>query len=224
MSPRPRFASLPPQRSAAILRAAAEELATHGLAGASTNRIIARAGVSKGALYYYFDDKQDLFLTALRDAVERAAAEIGELRHFDDARSFWDAMQDLYERITSFVIREPVIAGLLKVALAQPPGGGMDEVIRAYIGRARTGFRNILAQGVRLGAVRDDLPLDLLIDVVFAIGDSMDRWTLAHWDSLGPEELAAYPRRILGMHLRAIAPGALLRERIGESDRHPEPD
>ncbi|MBL8975425.1 MAG: TetR/AcrR family transcriptional regulator, partial [Myxococcales bacterium] len=75
--PRPRFATLAPDRRAAILAAAAAEFAAHGIDGASYNRIIARAAVSKGAMYYYFDDKQDLLRAVLDDASERAAAAIG---------------------------------------------------------------------------------------------------------------------------------------------------
>jgi AcrR family transcriptional regulator len=85
MSPRPRFLSLPAERRSAILDAACAELSAHGFEKASTNRIIERAGVSKGALYYYFDDKRDLFLTTLRDANERGVEAVGPPREARDA-------------------------------------------------------------------------------------------------------------------------------------------
>ncbi len=37
----------------------------HGYVGASLNRILDDAGISKGAAYYYFDDKADLYATAI---------------------------------------------------------------------------------------------------------------------------------------------------------------
>lgn len=48
-----------------ILRAAVAEFAAHGIGGARIEAIAARAGVNKKLLYYYFSNKDDLFLAAL---------------------------------------------------------------------------------------------------------------------------------------------------------------
>jgi TetR/AcrR family transcriptional regulator len=48
-----------------ILDAALTEFATHGLAGARTERIAAAAGVNKALLYYYFESKEKLYLASL---------------------------------------------------------------------------------------------------------------------------------------------------------------
>ena len=45
---------------------AAREFGEHGFEGASLNHILAEAGVSKGAAYYYFEGKADLFAAAAR--------------------------------------------------------------------------------------------------------------------------------------------------------------
>lgn len=50
---------------AAILRAARDEFAAHGLAGARVDRIAERADVNKRLIYYYFGSKDDLFLAVL---------------------------------------------------------------------------------------------------------------------------------------------------------------
>lgn len=50
---------------AAILRAARDEFAAHGLAGARIDRIAERADLNKRLIYYYFNSKDDLFLAAL---------------------------------------------------------------------------------------------------------------------------------------------------------------
>jgi AcrR family transcriptional regulator len=48
------------QTRAAILHAAAEVFDTYGYAGASINKILARAGVTPGAMYFHFSSKEDL--------------------------------------------------------------------------------------------------------------------------------------------------------------------
>ena len=88
--PRKRFADLEDGRRERILTAAAEEFAGRGYEAASVNRIIAAAGISKGSLYYYFDDKEDLFITVVEHASqqirrETGAPELGELT----AATYW---------------------------------------------------------------------------------------------------------------------------------------
>jgi AcrR family transcriptional regulator len=58
----------------AILLAARDEFANHGLAGARVDRIAERADVNKRLIYYYFGSKDDLFLAVL----ERTYADIRE--------------------------------------------------------------------------------------------------------------------------------------------------
>lgn len=53
---------------AAILLAARDEFAGHGLAGARMDRIAERAQVNKRLIYYYFQSKDDLFLAVLEQA------------------------------------------------------------------------------------------------------------------------------------------------------------
>jgi AcrR family transcriptional regulator len=48
-----------------ILAAAVEEFARYGLGGARVDRIAARAGANKRMLYYYFGNKEALFLAVL---------------------------------------------------------------------------------------------------------------------------------------------------------------
>ena len=56
-------------RPAEIVSAALAVFAEKGFAAARLDDIAARAGVSKGALYLYFETKQDLFGAVVRDAV-----------------------------------------------------------------------------------------------------------------------------------------------------------
>jgi AcrR family transcriptional regulator len=211
MSPRPRFDSLASERQQVILQAAADEFAERGFEAASYNRIIQRSGVSKGAMYYYFDDKRDLYLTVLRDAERRATETIGPLADFDDAHSFWEALRDLYLRITGFVANEPLAAGLIKSAYGAGPAG--DSAYSEFIERVSKQFEGVLSQGIRLGAVRPDMPLDLLLAVTLATGEATDRWALRNPDrltELGPGAISEVAERLLEMHQRLIAPLSLL--------------
>lgn len=69
----------PTDTRAAILDAAAQVMAARGLRDASIDEIAALAGCSKGAVYWHFDSKDDLFFALLEDRVDAPTYEMIEL-------------------------------------------------------------------------------------------------------------------------------------------------
>lgn len=69
-----RFKELPEEKQLSILRAATEVFAKYEYKKAATDLIAAKAGVSKGLLFYYFHNKKDLYLTVF-EYVKRIVAE-----------------------------------------------------------------------------------------------------------------------------------------------------
>lgn len=61
------------QTRARLLEVAREEFAEHGYGDAGTNAVVARAQVTRGALYYHFKDKQALFEAVVERESERLA-------------------------------------------------------------------------------------------------------------------------------------------------------
>lgn len=60
-----------------IVEASGRVLAEHGYVGCSTNRIAAEAGVSKGSLYQYFADKDEILTALARSIADGLMADIG---------------------------------------------------------------------------------------------------------------------------------------------------
>ncbi|MBY6950676.1 TetR family transcriptional regulator [Clostridium botulinum] len=54
--------NIPKDKKEAILEAALEEFAIGGYENASTNKIVEKAGISKGLLFHYFGNKKGLFI------------------------------------------------------------------------------------------------------------------------------------------------------------------
>ena len=95
--PLPRFSKLPAARREAILEAALREFSEHGFEQASLNAILSRTGTSKGAAYYYFADKRDLYVTTLGHALAEVGRRAPALGPVSDAASFWREVARLYE-------------------------------------------------------------------------------------------------------------------------------
>ena len=112
--PRPRFNRLPPVKRERIMEAAAKEFAAHGFDGASLNRILEQAEISKGAAYYYFDDKADVFLTVVQyyrqEVMHNIDLDINQLT----AETFWPTLTETYQRQLVYVLERPWVMGVFK--------------------------------------------------------------------------------------------------------------
>src|SRR3954454_16947033 len=79
--------------TAALLRAAAATFAERGYEAATMDEIAERVGLSKGALYYRYKTKEDLFL-ALVD--ERCAAYVAQLDSAASPGAGWNALSEQF--------------------------------------------------------------------------------------------------------------------------------
>lgn len=177
---RPRFAKLPSHLQQTILRVALDEFAAHGFHEASLNRVIDAAGISKGSMYYYFEDKADLYSHITRTELAGLFALVGPLPELNsgDADEFWRTLEDYYLRLVTALARSPQLAALLRdwaTAVKNPAfqrtQGELEQASLPWIEQA-------LVTGQRLGAVRDDLPSSLLIAVVLGMGEAIDVWLM----------------------------------------------
>lgn len=182
---RRRLENLDPERQKRLFESAAEEFGEKGYDAASLNRIIERSGMSKSSLYYYFDDKADLFTTLLERSLAILFREIGG---FDPGRltadTYWSELEALYRRALAAVGRNPSLVSLGRVfyRLRSDPREGAStgrtfQAVRRWIGV-------VLSRGQELGVVRSDLPGTLLIDCTMGLLEALDRWGVAHWEEL----------------------------------------
>lgn len=204
--PRPRFEKLDPDLKRTILARAAEEFAEHGFEGASYNRIIERSGLSKGAMYYYFDDKQDLFVTTLNDAVKRFIVDTGNIQAATDAESFWREVEAWCRRSLRLFLEEPAAMGLWRTLMKSVErgtgSGALTEVRRA----GRVYMEQFIATGQAVFAIRDDLPPGLLTTVLMAVEEAMDVWFADNVGELDDDELTDLARIMTALYRRIAAP------------------
>jgi AcrR family transcriptional regulator len=185
--PRPRFDKLDPLRRRQILELAAGEFASHGYQHASLNHIIEALGLNKGVFYYYFDSKADLFASVMGMVWQTALPEAMDVERLE-RETFWPGMQCLLRDNHRRMREQPWLAGFLKVLVDAPGASGIDAVVAEQMSAARLWITRLLRRGQEVGAVRTDLPEDLLLDVLTRADQAADRWLLANWDRLTSEE------------------------------------
>lgn len=103
----PRWRRRKDARPGEIVAAALAVFAEKGFAAARLDDIAARAGVSKGALYLYFETKQDLFAAVVREAVSPNLAAVEALATTIDL-PFAQVARLLLGRAAEMMITSPV--------------------------------------------------------------------------------------------------------------------
>lgn len=203
-----RLERLEPTRRDRLFAAAAREFASAGYDAASLGRIAEEAGMSKPALYYYFEDKADLYATVVRTAWQRLAPRGRIDLQTLDREAFWPALETFHRAAFESARREPWLLTVWKLAYHAPPPGAPAAVVGEVFDEARAFQKSLLRRGQELGVVRADLPEDLLIAILTGIDDAADHWLADHWESLGFEEVARLSRLVLETIRRALGPVA----------------
>jgi AcrR family transcriptional regulator len=194
LMPRQRFYNLPAAARDKLLELALNEFAERGFDEASLNEILARAGLSKGAYYYYFDDKEDLFATAIDRVVDSMLSRLPlpafeELTHED----FWPTVESSLERwLEMFDSLKTLFRVLPYVTAARRSSPRFAPVLA----RAHTLWRTIIEAGQRVGCVRTDIPNDLLVRLVEANDLVLDAQFFASHQKLTRKALESHMRLV----------------------------
>lgn len=155
----------PERTRAKILDAATLEFSRYGLGGARVDRIATRAGANKRMLYYYFGDKEALFLAVLENAYAgiRGAERALHLLDLDPLR----AVQRLVAFTWRYYLDHPEFLSLLNSEnLHHARHLKRSRNIRAMNSPTIAVLGEILKRGERAGQFRRGVdPLQLYISI-----------------------------------------------------------
>jgi AcrR family transcriptional regulator len=202
--PRPRFAKLDPAKQEAILHAALDAFASEGYEGASYNQIIERSGISKGAMYYYFDDKEDLYVTVVRHELEELLQRFHQLPEVKDAAGFWRMLADIMMQAQAFVAAEPKKIMLLRSLMKLRSQGTRSPLIQELYELGRSFSEAMIRLGQSVGAVRADMPFALMVNLITAVDEAGDRWMLEHVDLQDAEAMSQYGELFIDLLRRMV--------------------
>lgn len=152
----PRWRRRPDDRPDQIIKAALEVFGERGLAKAKLQDIAERAGISKGTIYLYFPNKEELFREMIRRtavaAIERAE-NVTKGTPTDQVIAFMKAYWQL--------VRSPVFSAIYRLVLGELHQ--FPDLARFYADEVVARVQGILAEiidrGVRTGAFREIEPM-----------------------------------------------------------------
>ena len=146
-------------RPGEIVQAALEVFAEKGFAAAKLDEIAARAGISKGALYLYFETKEDIFRAVVREAVVPNLTMV-EAALSQSTIAFPDLVQMLFTRI-AVMVETSRLGAVAKLVIGEsrnfPELARVwhDEVVSRALGALTRALEKAQVRGeIRLGDPR----------------------------------------------------------------------
>ena len=182
----------------------------------TTIRMVAeRAGVSVGSVFTTFESKVDIFNHILFEKFELLFAELQRISPYlkGTARDRIASLMSIAYGV------ECLQLDLMISHLAASHGWPrrIEEESSKRHARLLGLFREALVQGVAAGEVREDVDLDLFVDMLFAV--YLRNYRTAAYASHTPEQLSALTERQLSVLFQGVAasPTAAAPARAGEA-------
>jgi AcrR family transcriptional regulator len=161
---------LPEARRDAVLAAAEAEFAANGFSRGSLNVIAREAGVAKGSLFQYFDDKVDLFAHLCDRAVQRIGEAMSDqVDALDWSAGFFPACEQLLLAWVDYFVEHPVDR-TLSAAVFLEPDPTARAAARAIIDEHLLAFlQPIVVEAQRDGQLRADADLDAFLAMLLVL-------------------------------------------------------
>ena len=183
--PLPTWENLPADKRDRVLDAAAAEFGRCGFSSGSLNTIAREAGIAKGSLFQYFDDKLDLYAHVCDVISERVRVEMERrLIELDPTRPFFDFVADALTAWVDYFDAHPVERGVTAATNLE-----MDA-------DARTAVRSVAHAHY----------LDALRPLIETARDRGDIRAAADVDALMAYLLLLLPHLALAQHVEGIDP------------------
>jgi AcrR family transcriptional regulator len=156
--------NLPEDKRRRITRAALAEFGTRGFSTGSLNVIAREAGIAKGSLFQYFDDKLDLFVTVCEAAAASTKAAALEGVDLEEA-PYFDSVRVLVANWLRFFRKNPI-----ERASAYAAAHEMDAAARTAVGGVTNqAYVEVLRPMAERAEARGELRAGVDIDQLVAL-------------------------------------------------------
>lgn len=203
------FLNLPEEKRKRIIEVALEEFASKSYAKASLSNIVKRAGIAKGSMYQYFQDKEALYRYLLELAAEEKMVFLRSVEISSDG-DFFETLEKVLLAGVQFNLAHPQLSRI--IANAMEPTG--EEIIQDFVIRGRKMaykyFKDMVVRAQEGGEVRADIDIRLTAHLINSmLGEGLTNHIL---DTLGVElrEFIVDPE--LGRNLTSVKINEIIRE------------
>lgn len=169
--PKPTFLNLPDEKRTRITELALDEFSTYPYRQASLSRIVSRAGIAKGSMYQYFENKLDLYRWLVTQELELRRSQWVESQRDPAAtdqaspdtqaqpgrQSLFDGLEQLVTTRVGFMLAHPRLARLAASAMEPSADAELRELHGALWRKQIDDLTQRLTEARRLGEIRETI-------------------------------------------------------------------
>jgi AcrR family transcriptional regulator len=172
--PKPTFFNLPEEKRMLIIDTCLETFACNAYDKASLSKIVVKAGIAKGSMYQYFDDKEELYAYLIDFASKKKLAYINALLEAND--DFFLLYKEVIFLAARFDMSNPLYSSFL---YSVGKNSHNPNASKQLMGSSIAFIENLLKQAYDKGQIRQDVNLKiasfiigyLSVDIGEYIGD-----------------------------------------------------
>ncbi len=192
------------ERPQEILEAAFIEFSRNGYASTALDQIAERAGVTKGTIYVYFENKEHLFISMVRDVMQAKLDAVHEMFETHEG-STADLLRAQFSFMYQHIVEDKRRREVVRMLIAEAPR--FPELADRYHQEILSPCLDMLRQAIQRGIDRGEIKRSPIIDnpqVVIAPIALVDLWIMM-FDDRQPLDLKTY----FDAHLDLVLNGLL---------------
>jgi AcrR family transcriptional regulator len=192
------------ERPQEILEAAFVEFSRNGYAMTTLDRVAEHAGVTKGTIYVYFENKEHLFISMVREVTKAALDTVHKMLETHEGTTA-DLLRAQFSFIYQHIVEDRRRREVLRMLIAEAPR--FPELADRYHQEILRPCLDMLRQAIRRGMDRGEFRNSAIVDlpqIVIAPIALVDIWMMM-FDDRQPLDMKAY----FNAHLDLVLNGLL---------------
>jgi AcrR family transcriptional regulator len=179
------------ERPGEILEAAFTEFARNGYAATTLDQIAERAGVTKGTIYVYFESKEHLFISMVRELTKATFGTVQDMFARPDGATA-DLLREAFRYIYQHIVEDRRRREVARMLIAEAPRFPTlaDRYREEIHGPCLELLNQVIQRGIDRGEIRPSA-VTACPQVIIAPIAQVDLWIMMY-DDRQPLDLKAY--------------------------------
>ena len=167
----PVLEKIDPEKRDRIINAALEEFSRSGYELASTNRIVAKAGISKGLLFHYFTHKENLYAVMNEFSIELVVSTLKDNINWEET-DFLKRVSQILQLKASLMEKYPFLYDFIRVSMQDVP---MDKIMQSLPDDCQRMMDKIYTSNIDFSLFKPGINIEQALNII-------------HWSLTGMSE------------------------------------
>jgi len=161
--PKDTFLNLPQEKQQKIFKESINEFSNKGYEKGNIGEIAKRAGVAKGSMYQYFEDKKELFIYCINKAFELSSKYYDYTGYDLEEMSIFDYIYLGYKKAWPMMKEDKELFIFLQQAASGNNYAIKDEALEVIVKASRDYMYKVIEKNKEKGFIRSDISTEIIM-------------------------------------------------------------